>query len=72
MVSDIKMSVDPSREKALADYRKKLLEHKEVIFLFPFFISLFLNDETLFAISFSFWIFSPAVKLRPKYTSPKL
>ena len=24
------MSSDPAREKALADYRKKLMEHKEV------------------------------------------
>ena len=28
--TDIKMAVDAAKEKALADYRQKLLEHREV------------------------------------------
>ena len=26
----VRMAVDPAREKCLSDYRKKLMEHKEV------------------------------------------
>ena len=28
---EAKMAADPVREKALSDYRKKLMEHKEVV-----------------------------------------
>ena len=28
------MAADPVREKALSDYRKKLMEHKEVVYDF--------------------------------------
>ena len=41
-ISEDKMAVDPAREKSLADYRKKLLEHKEV--QYDYFITyLFFN-----------------------------
>jgi hypothetical protein len=30
------MAVDAVKEKALADYRKKLLEHKEVLYVVPY------------------------------------
>ena len=41
---EAKMAADPVREKALSDYRKKLMEHKEVVILFMiFWLSLKLN-----------------------------
>ena len=31
------MAADPVREKALSDYRKKLMEHKEVVNMYMIF-----------------------------------
>ena len=52
MISELNMSVDPAREKALADYRKKLLEHKEVggLYNFPFRCLIFIFQDLISAV----------------------